>query len=211
MARGLTTLSRDPSAPGGALGGLGGGVYKRGEFLMWDWGIRYLNFGTDYKRWTYILREGETDIPAGIQHAWDRGIKAREIIRKTIKVGRTAGETLEAIVHALEAENYVYTPSRDLMNALGDSDKSGFSLDCHPLGNTGNGDVAVGPRISHYGSGRAHFKIQQNNFFAFEFEINTWNPETGRRMNINFEDDAIVTEKGVEALYPRQDTIILVR
>jgi Xaa-Pro aminopeptidase len=208
-------VPRGPSAPGGRLSRH---VYQRGDFLSWDWGLEYLNFGTDIKRYAYILREGETDIPKGIQHVWNRGLKAREILRKTIKIGYAAGEMLDMIVKALEAEGFVYTPSddvssqyRDLMNALGDSDKSGFTIDCHTVGNTGNSEIELGPSMAPFRPFRSHLKIQQNNIFAFEFVVNTWNPDTNSRMSLNLEDDAIVTEKGVEALYPHNDRIIVIR
>ena len=180
-------------------------------------GIGYLNFGTDFKRDAYILKEGETDIPKGLKHAWERTIKAREIIRKTLKVGRTAGESLQAVVKALEAEGFVYTPSddfssqyRDLMNALGDSDKSGFTVDFHATGNTTVGDVTAGPSIAPWRKDRAHLMVQQNFIFAFEFVVNTWVPEWGKRISISYEDNSIITEKGVEALYPWNDSIIII-
>jgi len=40
--------------------------------------------------------------------------------------------------------------------------------------------------------------------------IHTWIPEWGRRVSINFEDNAIVTSKGVEFLYPVNEKIILI-
>jgi len=195
-----------------------GYIIQRGDFISWDWGIRYLNFGTDYKRKAYILKEGEITLPAGLQHAWDRGLKAREIIRKTFKAGHTAGETLESIAHALEEAGYVYTPftdigykDRELINSLGDSEKSGFSIDCHCVGNTGNSEIAVGPSMAPFRKDRAHLKIQPNNLIAFEFMVHTWVPEWGKRLSINFEDNAVVTERGVEALYLRNEKIIVVR
>jgi len=195
-----------------------GYIIQRGDLISWDLGIKYLNFGTDYKRHAYILREGETAVPAGVQHAWDRGMKAREVIRKTIKVGFTAGETLKALVSALEKAGYVYTlftdigpKDRELINSLGDSEKSGISIDCHCVGNTGEGNVASGPSIAPFRKERAHLKIQPNNLFAFEFVVHTWVPEWGIRFRLNLEDDAIVTEKGVEFLYPPNKKIILIR
>lgn len=195
-----------------------GYAFQRGDFLSWDWGIKYLNFGTDYKRKAYILKDGETDLPAGLKHAWERGLKAREIIRKTLKPGQTAGETLKIVAKALEDAGYVYTPftdigvkDRELINALKDSEKSGFSIDCHCVGNTGNSEIAVGPSMAPFRKNRAHLKIQSNNLIAFEFMVHTWVPEWGRRLSINFEDNAIVTERGVEALYPRNEQIIIIR
>ena len=96
-------------------------------------------------------------------------------------------------------------------------EKSGFSIDCHTVGNTGNSEVSVGPSFAPFRdisangySGRGHLTIRENNLFAFEFMIHTWIPEWNRRVSINFEDNAIVTAKGVEMLYPRNEKIILV-
>lgn len=194
-----------------------GYIFQRGDLISWDWGIRYLNFGTDYKRKAYILREGETSLPPSIQKAWDRGLKAREIIRKTFKPGRTAGETLKIIVRALEKAGFVYTPfvdtpkDREIVQSLGDSEKSGISLDCHCVGNTGNSEIAVGPSMAPFRPYRAHIMVQPNNLIAFEFIVHTWIPEWGMRLPINFEDNAIVTPNGVEALYPRNEQMILIR
>ena len=198
--------------------------FQRGDFISWDLGVRYMNYGTDYKRNAYILKEGETQPPKGLRHAWQRGLDAGEIIRKNITVGRTARETLAACVSALEEAEYIYTPFTDffeqdkkLIEALGKSKKSGFSIDCHTVGNTGNSEVSVGPSFAPFRdisangySGRGHLTIRENNLFAFEFMIHTWIPEWNRRVSINFEDNAIVTAKGVEMLYPRNEKIILV-
>ena len=181
-------------------------------------GIGYLNFGTDIKRHAYLLREGETRVPDGLQLAWDQGQKAREILRNTFKAGRTAGAALEAIVAALEATDYVYTPSDDrtsqyenLVRALGDDPRSGFSIDFHATGNTSVGDATAGPSMAPWRSATAHIIVQPNYIFAFEFELNTWVPEWNRRVRINFEDNAIVTNRGVEYLSPVDERIILIR
>ena len=134
------------SATASTPGRFGGDDYviQRGDFLSFDTGVRYLDyFSTDYKRNAYILREGETAAPESIQHAFDRAVGAREIIRGQIRVGRTAGETLAAIVEALEAAGYIYTPFTDigaddymlLQEALINTDQSGFSIDLHSQGN----------------------------------------------------------------------------
>ena len=178
-------------------------------------GIRYLNFGTDFKRHAYVLREDETEPPADIQHAWDRGYQARQIIKNNIRVGRTAGETLAHLAEALEAEGFVYPPvvdderDRDIINALGDDPRSGISVDCHTVGNTGNSEAAVGPSMAPFRPDRAHVVIQHNNLFAFEFVVHTA-MDDGTRMSINFEDNAIVTINGVEWLYPPNSRILLI-
>ena len=203
-----------PYRPNGATNG----IYQPGAFISWDMGIGYLNFGTDIKRNAYILRDGEKDLPAGLKLAWARGMTAREILRKTFKVGRTAGESLEAIVAALEAADYVHTPSddrtsqyRDLVRALGDDRRSGFSIDFHATGNTSVGDATAGPSMAAWRSTTANIMVQPNYIFSLEFELNTWVPEWNRRIGINFEDNAIVTNLGVEYLSPINETILIIR
>ena len=198
--------------------------FQRGDFISWDLGVHYMNYGTDYKRNAYILNDGETQPPQGLIHAWNRGQDARKIIRKNIKVGRNARETLASCAKALEDAGYVYTPFTDffeqdkkLIESLGKSKKSGFSIDCHTVGNTGNSEISVGPSFAPFRdisangySGRGHLIIRENNLFAFEYMIHTWIPEWSRRVSINFEDNAIVTSKGVEFLYPVNEKIILI-
>ena len=203
-----------PYRPSGATNG----VYQPGAFISWDMGIGYLNFGTDIKRNAYILRDGETDLPEGLKLAWARGMTAREILRKTFKVGKTAGESLEVIVAALEAADYVHTPSddrtsqyRDLVRALGDDKRSGFSIDFHATGNTSVGDATAGPSMAAWRSATANIMVQPNYIFSLEFELNTWVPEWNRRIGINFEDNAIVTNLGVEYLSPINENIIIIR
>ncbi len=120
-------------------------VLQRGDFFTFDTGVRYLDyFSTDYKRNAYILREGETSVPESIQYAYDTAIAAQAIIRRNVKVGRTAGTTLEAIVADLESEGYIYTPFIDngtedykmIQKALANTNKQGFSIDLHQPGSS---------------------------------------------------------------------------
>ncbi|MHA2402613.1 MAG: hypothetical protein ACXADH_06430, partial [Candidatus Kariarchaeaceae archaeon] len=89
--------------------------------------------------------------------------------------------------------------------------KTGVSIDCHCVGNTGNSEVALGPSIAGFRPDRAHLKIQPNNLFAFEFVAYTPVPEWGgKKIRFNIEDNAIVTENGVEWLYPPNERILLI-
>jgi len=177
----------------------------------------YLNFGTDYKRWAYVLCEEEERFPKGAQNVWDQALKAREILRKVLKSGLSALETMKKVINAVENAGFISTPftdsdkDKEIINSLGDSEKTGFSIDCHCVGNTGNSEVAVGPSIAPYRKDRFNLKIQPNNLIAFEFMVHSWVPEWKKRVMINLEEDALVTERGVETLYPRQEKIILIR
>ncbi len=195
-------------------------VLQRGDFLQFDNGVRYLNyFQTDYKRNAYIMREGETSVPKGLQHAFDRSINARRIIRENVKVVRTAGETLEAIVSALEDADYIYTPYTDsgpedhmmIMKVLANTNKTGISIDLHVEGNNNGGLETVGPSIAPFQSDRDHLIIPENHLFSFEFITNTNIPERpGYPLRINIEGNHVVSSRGVEFLHPPNEKILLI-
>lgn len=99
----------------------------------------------------------------------------------------------------------------DLVTELGDDERSGFSIDFHATGNTSVGDATAGPSMAPWRSTTADITVQPNYIFALEFELNTWVPEWNRRIGINFEDNAIVTQRGVEYLSPIDEHIIIIR
>ncbi len=195
-------------------------VLQRGDFLQFDNGVRYLDyFSTDYKRNAYILRKGETSIPQSLQHGFDRSLAARDIIRENVKVGRTAGETLKAIVSALEDAGYIYTPYVDsgpedhemVLKALANTDKTGISIDLHSQGHHGGSLVTVGPSIAPFRSDRDHLIIPENHLFSFEFITNTNIPERpSYPLRINIEGNHIVSSRGVEFLHPPNEKILLI-
>ena len=191
------------------------------DFMAFDNGVRYLDyFETDYKRYCYIMQEGETEVPEFLQSFFDRAVDARDIIRANIKVGRTAEETLDAIVAAFEEEGYIYTPFSDIgaedyamvQKALGKSDKWGFSIDLHSLGNNTGSLVTVGPSVAPFRKDRWPIIIHENHLFAFEYMIHTNIPERpGYPLTINIEGNHIVTAKGVEWLHPPVENILIIR
>ncbi len=167
--------------------------------MQFDNGVRYLDyFSTDYKRNAYIMREGETSVPKSLQHASGRAIEARKIIRKQIKAGITAGETLNTINAALK-------------KVLADTDKSGFFADLHSQGNHGGTLVTVGPSISAFRSDRDHLPIQKNHLFSLEYVVSTNLPERpGYPIVINIEGNHVVSSRGVEFLHPPNEKILLI-
>lgn len=197
-------------------------VIQRGDLLQYDFGISFMNLGTDFKRVVYVLQEGETAVLPGIQNGWDQALNARKVIRKNLKLGRTAGETLKILGNALENAGFDYIPlttdpALDRFPSLEPEEhpeypgKTKVSIDCHCVGNTGNSEVASGPSIAGFRPDRAHVIIKPNNLFAFEFIAYTAVPEwEGRKVRFNIEDDAIVTENGVEWLYPPNERILLI-
>lgn len=204
-------------------------VFQRGDLFQYDFGFEFMNLGSDIKRTAYILPAGETAVPPGVQHAWEEGLRARQVLRNSIKVGRTAGETLEIIGNAFEEAGFVFVNLKgdpafsggweavwqQALDARGlspeDAHKTQVSTDCHCVGNTGDSEIEAGPSISSFRPATAHLTIKPNHLFAFELFANSPIPEWGgTRVRFGIEDDAIVTEDGVQYLYPPNSRILLI-
>ncbi len=71
--------------------------------------------------------------------------------------------------------------------------------------------IAVADQICMIISGQDGMDKVTGRALLFEFIIHTWIPEWKTRLAINFEDNALVTPRGVEALYPRNEKMILIR
>jgi hypothetical protein len=126
---------------------------------------------------------------------------------------------LAAIVEALEAAGYIYTPFTDigeddymlLQEALINTDRSGFSIDLHSQGNNSGSLVTVGPSVAPFRSDRDHLVIQENHTFSLEYMVHTNLPERpGYPVSINIEGNHVVTSRGVEYLYPPNERILLI-
>ena len=78
-------------------------IIQPGDVMMIDWGVQLMNFGTDVKRVAYVLKPGEIAPPKSIQNAFDKAIAVRDVLKKAIKPGVRADETMKAMDAALRA------------------------------------------------------------------------------------------------------------
>jgi Xaa-Pro aminopeptidase len=204
-------------------------VFQRGDLFQLDWGFECMNMGTDIKRTAYVLPKGEVAVPPGVQHAWDQGLKARQVLRDNIKVGRTAAETLNVVGDAFEKAGFVFVKLikdagvgggwdkvwKEALDIRGlgpeEADKTQVAIDCHCVGNTGDSEIEAGPAISGFRSESGHVTIKPNHLFALELFANSPIPEWGERVRFALEDDAIVTEDGVQFMYPPNSQVRLIR
>ena len=125
-------------------------IIQRGDVLMIDWGVGYLNFYTDMKRIAYVLKEGETAAPRGLQHAFDRAKVVRAIIKHTIRPGRTAQANYDEINARIEAEPGFTVMST--FNQPGDTDDTDvivFSDHGEEFGEHSAGELGQGFRHGH--------------------------------------------------------------
>lgn len=211
FAQGLGTSFGMPSVyitgPDGFVALSNDRIIQPGDFLALDFGIGYLNFYTDIKRLAYVLKEGETELPASIQKAFDNGREVRKVLKKHIRAGKTAGEIYELVNKEINAAGFVVM--EEFNKPTSDVDNVDVIIGCHSVGNLGHG---IGPSIAWFNPERMTYMIQPSNLFSIELFAYTAIPEWGgKKLRIPLEDDAIVTERGVEWLYPVNERVLLIR
>lgn len=181
-------------------------IIQRGDVLMIDFGVGLMNMYTDMKRMAYVLQEGEMAVPPGIQNAFDQGVRVRDIIKRTIKPGVTAQEAEDAVYAALEAEGFNKMKG---FNQFTDGDVTDVIIGCHSVGNWGHG---VGPSIAFFNPVRLGFEIKPTNLLSIELFAYTKVPEWGgKKLRVPLEDDALVTERGVEWIYPINPRVLVIK
>ncbi|MCU0648653.1 MAG: M24 family metallopeptidase [Gemmatimonadaceae bacterium] len=181
-------------------------IIQRGDLLIIDWGVGYLNTWTDVKRMAYVLKPGETAVPKGIQAAFDNALKVRDVIRRTIRPGPTAGDMLEQLRGEIVKAGF---RMQGTFNEVSADDKVEVMIGCHSVGDRGHGS---GPSIAWFNPRQMTFPIKP--FNPFSIELFAWTPAPewgGAKVRIPLEDDAIVTERGVEWLYPINQKIALIK
>jgi len=210
LQRGLGSSFEVPSiyitGPNGIEATSNDRIIQRGDILMIDFGVGYLNMWTDQKRIAYVLKPGETALPASIKHAFDQAVKVREVIRKTAKAGKTAQAMMDEVIAAIAAAGF--TPMRGF-NQVRDDASTEFIIGSHSVGDWGHG---IGPSMAFFNPGRLKFEIRPSNLFSIELFAYTPLPEWGgKKLRIPLEDDAVVTARGVEWLSPINHRIQLIR
>ena len=195
------------TGPDGFLGLSDDTVIQRGDFLAIDWGVGYLNFFTDMKRHAYVLREGETELPPGFQKAFDNARAVRDILKTNIRPGSTAKDTLDLLNRKIAEAGFGVMA--EFNKPTDDPDVVDVIVACHSVGNLGHG---IGPSIAFFNPERLTYELQPTNLLSIELFAYTAMPEWGgKKLRIPLEDDAVVTERGVEWLYPVTEKILLIR
>lgn len=181
-------------------------IIQRGDLLMIDWGVGFLGQWTDMKRIAYVLREGETAPPASYQRAFQNGVRIRDVMWRTIRPGRTAQQALDETQSAIDAAGF--TRMVEFNRPTADTTVE-YIIGPHAVGDWGHGS---GPSLAFFNPEQLTFELKPTNFISIELFAYTPIPEwNGRKLRIPLEDDAMITERGVEWLYPVAERILLIR
>ncbi|MCP2679547.1 aminopeptidase P family protein [Maricaulaceae bacterium NA33B04] len=169
-------------------------IIQPGDLLWTDFGITYLRLNTDTQQLAYVLREGETEAPAGLRHGLANTNQVQDTLVRNYAVGRSGNEALrltreQAIAEGLDPS--VYT---------------------HPIGTHGHG---AGPAIGFWDNQEADprgaMPINANTAWAIELTSYAPVPEWGGQVvDFRSEKNAIFDGETVRYIDGRQTELILI-
>jgi len=169
-------------------------VIMPGDLVWTDLGITYLRLNTDTQHLAYVLKPGETRVPAGLQAGLTNSNRVQDILTSNYKTGLTGNQVLaasraQAIAEGLDPS--IYT---------------------HPLGLHGHG---AGPSIGFWDNQepdpRGSDKVRANTAWAIELTSYAAVPEWGgQRVDFRTEEDAFFDGQSVRYLDGRQTEITMI-
>jgi Xaa-Pro aminopeptidase len=172
-------------------------VVERGDVLHVDFGITAMGLNTDTQHMGYVLREGETEAPAGIKRALQNANRVQDLLVERMRPGRSGNEVLADTLEAMKAARIVGT------------------VYTHPIGDHGHG---AGPLIGLWDRqqgvpGRGDVPLLPGSWFSIELQATTPVPEWGgKELWVGQEEDALLDETGnVSWILKRQTEYYLVK
>ena len=171
-------------------------VIQRGDLLHCDFGIVYLNLCTDTQQQAYVLKEGETDAPAGLKRALALCNRLQDIHMEEMTPGRTGNQVLAAALKRAKGEGLrpqIYS---------------------HPLGVHGHAAGApVGMTDKQDGVPfDGDYPFFASTVHSIELNNRADVPEWGNQeVRIALEQDAVLTKAGAYFLDRRQTALHLIR
>ncbi len=172
-------------------------IIQKGDVLHCDFGITALRLNTDTQHMGYVLRDGESEVPAGLRHALATANKLQDIVFSEIKPGRSGNEVLQT--------------SRQRMTR----DSIDGTIYSHAIGMHGHGaGTLIGLWDYQEGvPGRGDHAIQPATWYSIELQATSKVPEWGNQpVRVGQEEDVILDGAGVVRWgYQRQSRFHLVR
>ncbi len=156
-------------------------IIERGDLLWCDVGITALRLNTDTQHNGYVLRTGETDVPAGLKRALANANRLQDILLQEAKPGRTGNAVLATVLAQMKAEGLNGT------------------MYTHAIGMHGHG---AGPLIGLWDyqdgvPGRGDHPIIPSMWFSAELQVTTPIAEWGGQpVRIAQEEDFILDAAG---------------
>jgi hypothetical protein len=151
------------------------------------------------------LKEGETEVPAWVQKAFDNSRIIRELVRENVRSGKTGREQLDHLKRLVAEAGFVYTEEERPSKVKGVE----VNIGMHSAGNLGHD---VGGSLFEIFPLRTTYEIRPNSLIAFEFIVFSPADEWGgNKVPVCVEENALITERGIEWLHPPQNRVLVIR
>ena len=172
-------------------------VILKGDVLHCDFGVTAMGLNTDTQHMAYVLRDGETDAPAGLRKALLMSNKLQDITVDELKPGRTGNQVLASSLARMK------------------NDGIDGTLYSHPIGLHGHGAGALIGLWDYQDGvpGRGDHVVIPGMWYSIELQATTPVPEWGnQQVRSAQEEDVIIDAAGkVRWGYRRQTTFHLIR
>lgn len=172
----------------------GDAVIRKGDLLWTDFGITYLRLNTDTQHLAYVLKDGESQAPAGLRAGLAAANRVQDALTSSFVVGATGNEVLavaraKAIAQGLKPTIY-----------------------SHPLGYHGHGaGPALGMWDDQDGVPHGEQKIHAGTAWSIELSAALAVPEWGgQEVTFRTEEDAFYDGRQVRYLDGRQTALTLI-
>lgn len=167
-------------------------VIMPGDLLHIDFGITYLRLNTDTQELAYVLKPGETEVPAFLKEAFKAGNRVQDLLTQNFVAGRTG--------------NQILREARKIMDAEGIRG----SIYSHPLGFYGH---SAGPTIGMWDNqgdtpGAGDFPLHANTGYAIELNAVVFVKEWNKDVRIMLEEGAFFDGQKVTYYNGRQRSIL---
>jgi Xaa-Pro aminopeptidase len=172
-------------------------IIRRGDVLHCDVGVKYLRYNSDQQEMAYVLRTGETDVPAGLKAGLAEGNKLQDVFCGEFKAGLTGNELLGRILAKAKASGIA--KPRIYSHSLGY-----YLHEPGPL---------IGLPWAQDTTGlRGEIKLVPNSAFTVELSVERPVPEWGGQdFRFRLEQDVVFTGKAMIFLDGRQTRYHVVR
>ncbi|MES2900071.1 MAG: M24 family metallopeptidase [Pseudomonadota bacterium] len=169
-------------------------VILPGDLLHVDIGITYLRLQTDVQQHAYVLKPGESAVPAGLRAAFANGNRLQDILTGQFKTGRSGNQMLASALAQAKQEGI------------------GATIYTHPIGSHGH---AAGPTIGMWDAqggvpGSGDYPLYNRTAYSIELNAETMVPEWNKPVRIMLEEDGYFDEAGFRYISGRQRDIYLV-
>lgn len=166
-----------------------------GDLLHCDFGITYIGLNTDCQQHAYLLKEDETEVPAFLVEAYQKGNRVQDVFTANFEAGKTGNQILLKSLKEAKAEGLrpsIYT---------------------HPLGTYGH---SAGPTIGMWDSqggvpGTGDYPLYANTVYAIELNTTVSILEWNKDIRIMLEEAGFYGKNGFRYVNTRQEKIKAIR